>query len=1085
MSKEITCKECGYTNPYSSKFCNNCGAKLPLSTHIICPNCETPNTRDRVFCDTCGTRLIAETTKLKPEEPPPPPPPQNQPFSLPTRRPGETGELNPKAVPDWLRTGDIGSAKDNEEAANDKTEKKGGSDLPEWLMHDSDPEPIINAPTTISTEFYQDLLSKADDLPQPDDLFGDEDEANLPDWLSDTGLPPQEPGVRSGLTDWLSDLSDDADDVGPAEVTDEAEDLSSGLTDWLQELDDMGDTADAHQTANAAALDDLLDDVAEEETAESDDWLQELGPAQTDMFATRTEAPAETDDDELPGWMDELGPLQTNLLDPGQMAQLTGPLVGVPDDDLLDDEAAGADVSFTQLFETSRDATEKLPDWLDAAAEEGTAFLADLPDEAELAEADEEPEVVSEPGSDWFTVDQIVAETDLDWLEETGNLETVADDAVLNESGLFGVEAADTDLDWLEETGNLETVADDAVLDESGLFGVEAADDEVDNDFLLDEFALDEFVLDDTAVSDEFSLSADEEDGELDWLSDMEAIQTGELVIAPEPEPDEPTEPPIAEAELADVAEAEIEPEPEPDAWASETFLPETAVNEDLPDWLEQLDEPQEGEEPAFADPQNEELPDWIASMRPGGGVIGSELPGVFSEIDLRDTLEGIPEELAGAELPDWLQGAPLESSPLPVSEAKTEAPLEIPDWLQPNASEPGQSAAAKPASEPVPSGSSRQEWRSLLDELPPLTPLAQSLPKAEIPEWVQQLKPPELTGDVPREPEGPAEVSGPLKGMHGIVPIEPVIARPRAATLPTPYVTTPEQQQQVALLKQLAQEMPDTVTTLSAKPAYDTAVWLRLSLAFLLIVALLAGLLGPSLVATDAEVPAHVQAVETAVAAAAGQPVLLAIEYTPAMAGELSPQAKLLLERLIANGSPVLITSQYAAGTAVARDLVADQAVQFVGYLPGEGIGLRQLGDCLAGQIACEQLNGRTLDTEIQANLSQTALVIVLTGDRDNLVNWIEQIGAVATELPLVAGVTQALTPLANSYAAAGQVDGLLGGMPDTAVYEQLTNVADGPAQTQLNAQIYGQLLAGLLLLIGLLIYGTTGAVRNRRTRN
>lgn len=1049
MSKEIKCKECGYTNPYSSKFCNNCGAKLPLSTHIICPNCETPNTRDRVFCDTCGTRLVAETTKLKPEEPSTPPPSPNQPFSLPTRRPGDTGELNPNAVPDWLRTGDIASAKGEDDEPDDRLEKKGTSDLPEWLVHDSDPEPIINAPTTISTEFYQDLLNKADDLPQPDDLFGDEDEANLPEWLSDAGLPSQEPDVRSGLTDWLSDLGNEAADAPAEELSDEAEDLSSGLTDWLQELDDLNNTAEEHESANAAALEDLLDEETEE-TAESSDWLQELGPAQTDVFPSRAAAPDEKENDELPGWMDELGPLQTNLLDPRQIAELTGPL-GLPEDDLVDDEAAGADVSFTQLFETSSHATEKLPDWLNAAAEGGETFLADLPEE-DVAE--DEPEVVSEPGSDWFTVDQIVAETDLDWLEETGNLDKVADEAALDDATLLAAEAGD---------------------------GLD------DDDFLAldDEFALDDWAAEETAVSDDETLSLADDDDDFDWLSDMEAIQTGELVIEPEPELEEetavPTESSTAETEPDDVAE----PEPEADAWSSQTFFAETAVDEDLPDWLEQLDKPKEAAEPIFTDPENEEMPDWIASMRPGEGIIGSELPGVFSEIDLRDTLEGIPEELAGAELPDWLHGTPMDGTPAPVKEygSISETSLEIPDWLQPDAGKTDSPTSAPPI-EPAEKSSRRHEWRSLLDELPPLAPLAESLPKADIPEWVQQLKPPELSGDVPRGPQGPAEVAGPLKGMHGVIPIEPAIARPRVAALPTPYVTTPEQQQQVALLQQLAQEMPETVTTLSTKPAYDTAVWLRISLALLVFLALLAGLLGPNLVATSGDIPANVQAVETAVAAAAGQPVLLAIEYTPAMAGELSTQAELLLDRLIANGSPVLITSQYAAGTAVARSLTAGQEVQFVGYLPGEGIGLRQLGDCLGGRNVCEQLNGRMLDAEIKANLSQTALVIVLTGDRENLVNWIEQIGAVATEMPLVAGVTQALTPLANSYASAGQLDGLLGGMPDTAVYEQLTNLPDGKAQTRLNAQIYAQLLAGLLLLIGLLTYGTKGLVHYRRAQ-
>ena len=359
---------------------------------------------------------------------------------------------------------------------------------------------------------------------------------------------------------------------------------------------------------------------------------------------------------------------------------------------------------------------------------------------------------------------------------------------------------------------------------------------------------------------------------------------------------------------------------------------------------------------------------------------------------------------------------------------------------------------------------------------------MAESLPKADIPEWVQQLKPPELTGDAPREPEGPEEISGPLKGMHGIVPIEPVIARPRSAALPTPYITTPEQQQQVALLRQLTQEMPEMVTTLSAKPAYETAVWLRLSLAILLIIALLVGLRGPSLVATNGPVPAHVQDVSTAILAAAGQPVLVAIEYTPAMAGELSPQAELLLTQLAANGSPILITSQYAAGTAVASNLMADVDAQLVGYLPGEGIGLRQLGDCVAQRNGCDQLNGRKLNDQLKTNLSQTQLIIVLTGDRDNLVNWVEQVGSVATNVPLVAGVTQALTPLANSYANTAQLSGLIGGIPDAAKYEQVTGSPESNVQSQLNAQIIGQLLAGMLLLIGLLAYGITGFMNNRR---
>ncbi len=1051
MSNEIKCKNCGFPNPYSSKFCNNCGAKLPLSTHIICPNCETPNTRDRIFCDTCGTRLVPDTSQLKPKEPDETPPTPSEPFSLPARRPGDTGELHPHALPDWLRTGDISSAKDAEEAESEKAEKKGTSDLPEWLVHDSDPEPIINAPTTISTEFYQDLLDKAEDLPQPDDLFPDDEGANLPDWLSEaddvgTADARADEEANVGLTGWLSELRDEemADDTAVSQEP--QDDISGGLTDWLHELDDLNGTPEDHTAENAAALDEMLSDQPDE-AADDSDWLQELGPAQTDVLPLQTDELDEDAAEELPGWMDELGPVQTNLLDPSQIAELTGPLSDLPDDEMVDDEEAGADASFTDLFETAPGSTtDDLPDWLDSAIEEVDTFLADFPDD----------EPVEEVTEDWLADIRTEDADDLNWLSDTGDLETMA-----------AVEPAD------------EASLADMALDEET-----AVDDEF---AFVDDLAATEA----EAAAEAFDSAEPDEEDDLSWLSDMEAIETGELLVELEPESDEwviPDEEPLVEdeelAEESEEAKAAIADKADNGGWTSDTFFAETAVGEDLPDWLNQLDKTDEPAETADMPESDEAIPEWIASMRPGQGIMGSELPSVIPEMDLRDTLEGIPEELAGAELPEWLQDTPLTEAPPSLFEAPAkDEPMEIPDWLQPGVAEPEGTTSDVPAEQPK-AGGSRDEWRSLLEELPPLTPLAESLPKADIPEWVQQLKPPELTGEPPREPEGPEEISGPLKGMQGIIAIEPVIAKPRAATLPNPYVITPEQQQQVALLQQLTQEMPETVTTLSAKPAYDTAVWLRVVLAILLIAAVLVGLRGPNILATNSPVPANVQAVETAVSAAAGQPVLLAMEYTPAMAGELSPQAELLLGQLAANNSPVLITSQYAAGTAVANNLSAAANAQMIGYLPGESIGLRQLGDCLGGRSGCEQLNGRVLDADLQVALSHVGLVIVLTGDRDNLVNWIEQVGSVSEAVPLVAGVTQALAPLASGYAITGQLNGLLGGTTDAAVYEQLVDLPESNVQAQLNAQIFGQLLAGLLLLVGLLTYGTRSLVSNRRQK-
>ncbi len=95
------------------------------------------------------------------------------------------------------------------------------------------------------------------------------------------------------------------------------------------------------------------------------------------------------------------------------------------------------------------------------------------------------------------------------------------------------------------------------------------------------------------------------------------------------------------------------------------------------------------------------------------------------------------------------------------------------------------------------------------------------------------------------------------------------------------------------------------------------------------------------------------------------------------------------------------------------------------------------------------------------------------------------EQVGQVAPNVPLVAGVTQALAPLTRSYASTGQITGLLGGAPDTVAYEQLIGQPSSGVAAQLNAQVIGQLMAAVLLIVGLVVYGTTGLVNGRRAKS
>src|SRR5512135_2826076 len=112
----IYCPSCSTANRDGSRFCNECGAKLPTMTSTRCPTCGTLNPPNSLFCEKCGTRLIASLVE-EPEAPEASTPASLVPkgLSLPTKSPVEiesaaaaqdTGAPQPPAeeeVPEWLQ----------------------------------------------------------------------------------------------------------------------------------------------------------------------------------------------------------------------------------------------------------------------------------------------------------------------------------------------------------------------------------------------------------------------------------------------------------------------------------------------------------------------------------------------------------------------------------------------------------------------------------------------------------------------------------------------------------------------------------------------------------------------------------------------------------------------------------------------------------------------------------------------------------------------------------------------------------------------------------------------------------------------
>ena len=259
-------------------------------------------------------------------------------------------------------------------------------------------------------------------------------------------------------------------------------------------------------------------------------------------------------------------------------------------------------------------------------------------------------------------------------------------------------------------------------------------------------------------------------------------------------------------------------------------------------------------------------------------------------------------------------------------------------------------------------------------------------------------------------------------------------------------FTITGEQRLQVALLRKLTSAEPRAFRPVGGQVKTTIAPNLRLIIGLLLILLILIGwliptsidpldgLIQPALTGSESDVFEAIQS-------AAGKPVLVAFEYTPAMAGELDVVASPLLNQMADNGSPVIAVSQIAAGTVMAEKMlesVEDIESFNLGFLPGEAIGLRRLALCLSGEGACDTIFGEPLNEEAVEALNDFALILVLASDRDSIINWIEQVEP-SVEQEMIAGIIQPLEPIVAPYVNSEQLVGTVPGAQSALAYQEL----------------------------------------------
>ena len=974
---------------------------------IICPNCDKENPADRYYCDFCGYRLVApdvpDEEQDESEEQPDSSGPN--PFDLPSRQPGETGDLDLDNIPDWLRTGEhqiptegtsAGSDSDWLSDLEDITFNVGQGDevddwldvsLPELEEPQADPAsatPDIDEPLPdLDEPLPEQNLSGADELLQWQDGT-DLDGAELPDWLAadesgELAADPDEPSSEPTLTSWLDEEL--VGDEPPVDSERVVSDLG-GLTSFLAELDE------AAPAPPDDALDDSPLDLLDPMPADAEIEAFRLGTSDLGEPTPAADESVATED-----YLEDLGEFDVGGEEPA---------------------LADAELEAFNIFD----------------ADVGT----DIPDES-LTENEPEHEAEAPSAEQDFTFD----------LEQDLPAEFAVDSLEMNETE----GQADEDLDlagftsWLSELQ--ETVQDPALSQDINQADL-ITDPNIDIPTDAEGEALPEEFLDELARAEAEDDVIDGNSNLPDWLAEIRPDDTS-ILPSPDDEDDERISP-VADA-IPDWL-ADISPDSLPEAddsfglsddWladvvpgaAEETILPPTEAESGEPivdleadiaaDWLDELAEAGDR-----ADPDGTTIEDYRDTI-------------VVPPPSRPDTgqLEGVPEELAGADLPDWLSGATIAESAPSTPSDRSATPLdndflnqddisyeEMPDWLQPEQTDFDtalDAALAVQGSEMV--SAMGGEWAAMLAELPdaaedePEEPI--QLEAAEIPEWLQKLKPDE---NAPHEVAEPEEVTGVLAGVRGVIDVEPVIALPRQAEQLKEVAVTDQEQQQAALLRQVAIAERAQIIHLGAQRARAIPVWARLLLAVLLIAALLASQLAPvqNLVdelLTPPPVPAESSAALDLLAGINNQTVLVAVEYTPAMQGELDALARPLLAQLAAQGNRFVLVSQYPAGVPIARQLTDELDTTELGYLPGEAVGLRQLSSCLS-KAACAGL---------EAAAGDIGLILLLTSERTSLQNWVEQVAAVNEAIPLIAALPELLSPLAAPYLQTGQIDGALSG--------------------------------------------------------
>lgn len=540
-----------------------------------------------------------------------------------------------------------------------------------------------------------------------------------------------------------------------------------------------------------------------------------------------------------------------------------------------------------------------------------------------------------------------------------------------------------------------------------------------------------------------------EEKSDSDWLNDMQTQQSETGLESAEKEEPFSTEVPdwlkdattSSDSGPGDVP-AWLQPPSSP-AFISEEPV-EKAPQEDVPDWLKAAAPKSSvfSEEPAAPIPT--ETPDWLASLQKDADARAFEpekseegAPPAFVE----DSLANLSTESLFTEMPDWLSNAGNAESP--------STPL------------------GAPSSQP--------------------TAGSEAITPGELPSWVQAMRPIETSaGETPVSVSGDQtlETRGPLAGLQGVLPVIPGIgasSKPKAHSIK--LQATEEQLAHSTLLEQVlaAETAPEPITSFSPLATQRGLRWV-LALLLLFIVSSLLFLHTQTFSLPVGETDEIRNARLAIEGISENVPVLVVMDYEPALTGEMEATAAPLLDHLIILRHPVLafISTSPTGGLLAERlfsgplqDRGYQRGTQYLnlGYLPGGLAGVRSFAQ---NPVAAAPFNidraPAWIGTPLESvnSLSRFAAMIVITDNAESARTWLEQTNTSRGAMPVVVVSSAQAAPMLEPYYDSHQVNGVVSGLYGGAIFEQNNAGRPGLARTYWDTFSIGMFLAIALILVG-----------------